>query len=78
MTICSLVRLGHIFNIKFNLPIVNDYIEYTSEGYSIVCGNKESTVDKGDGKWTITRWKENGQIYYERIYKNGVCISENC
>jgi hypothetical protein len=42
---------GHIFNIKFKLPIVNDSIEYKddqnkSEGYSIVKGNKESVVDQ--------------------------------
>jgi hypothetical protein len=40
---------GHIFNIKFKLPIVNDGIEYKndkkkSDGYSIVHGNKESTI----------------------------------
>ena len=43
---------GHIFNIKFKLPIVNDGIEYKndqkkSEGYSIINGNKESIVDQG-------------------------------
>ena len=41
---------GHIFNIKFKLPIVNDGIEYKddknkSKGYSIVNGKKGSVVD---------------------------------
>ena len=36
---------GHIFNIKFKLPIVNDYIEYKnkqnkSDGYSMKNGKK--------------------------------------
>ena len=43
---------GHMFNIKFKLPIVNDSIEYKNEqnksdGYSIKDGNKESIVDQG-------------------------------
>ena len=42
---------GHIFNIKFKLPIVNDSIRYKneqnkSEGYSIKYGKKESVIDQ--------------------------------
>ena len=41
---------GHIFNIKFKLPIVNDGIEYKNEnkksnGYSLKDGSKESILD---------------------------------
>ena len=55
---------GHIFNIKFKLPIVNDGIEYKddknkSKGYSIVNGKKGSVVDldvtnKGRPKKNLT------------------------
>ena len=55
---------GHIFNIKFKLPIVNDGIEYKNEnkksnGYSIVNGKKGSVVDldvtnKGRPKKNLT------------------------
>ena len=42
---------GHIFNIKFKLPIVNDGIEYKnkqnkSKGYSVIDGKKESIIDQ--------------------------------
>ena len=42
---------GHIFNIKFKLPIVNDGFEYTddkkkSDGYSLKDGKKSVKTDE--------------------------------
>ena len=42
---------GHIFNIKFKLPIVNDGIEYKndkkkSDGYSLKDGKKSVKTDE--------------------------------
>ena len=41
----KVTQRGHIFNIKFKLPIVNDGIEYKddknkSDGYSLIDGKK--------------------------------------
>ena len=41
------IQRGHIFNIKFKLPIVNDSIEYQddkkrSDGYSLIDGKKST------------------------------------
>ena len=57
---------GHIFKIKFKLPIVNDGIKYKdqknkSNGYSIVDGDKETIVDqglnfRGEGKKKFTKF----------------------
>ena len=61
---------GHIFNIKFKLPIVNDSIEYKnkqnkSEGYSLKDGKKSINTKElkvNDGN----RWNH---VYVEGISK---------
>ena len=66
---------GHIFNIKFKLPIVNDSIEYKnkqnkSKGYSLKDGKKSIKTKElkvNDGN----RWNH---VYVEGISKKKVTI----
>ena len=72
---------GHIFNIKFKLPIVNDSIEYKNEqnksdGYSLKDGKKSTrTEEQMVYKGNISKKKlTNSMFHTKSFHGNGVTL----
>jgi antitoxin component YwqK of YwqJK toxin-antitoxin module len=63
---------GYEKNPRFGLVYLHDGISKFNYWYE----NGQKELEVQDGK--STRWDENGQIKSESIYKDGVCISEDC
>jgi len=72
---------GHIFNIKFKLPIVNDSIEYNNEqnksdGYSLKDGKKSTrTEEQMVYKGNISKKKLTKSMFHTKsFHRDGVVL----
>ena len=80
--------------VLFLFPILISFNSYGGSSDKTVCVETDAQIrmceyengqieskgkvkdDKKDGKWTW--WYETGKIIFEKIFKEGICISRDC